>query len=360
MLRNFVENCGADFRSWTRENIPHPDQWEHNGHRRFYRQRFSGILPSPWNSSLIENPQHNMRSYLQLCRLPAVFTALADILMGHLLRHEQFGGPMPLLGLLTASAGLYLGGMVFNDIFDREIDARERPQRPIPSGQVSLRHAVIFGAVLILCGWLGAAAVGRTAVLVVACLTAAVFAYDGGLKKTFLGPLVMGGCRFFNVLLGASGGTSWSELWGMPQVWIAGSLAVYVAGVTYVARNEATISTIWPLLWGVFVVNLGLAGLMGWGGQFGALKQFAGNGRAENAIILLAVIGLSINRWLLSALVLRTPRAVQECVKMLLWSIITLDAAVVFCRWGPAAAVPMFAIFALLGPMLLLRRILIT
>ena len=33
----------------------------------------------------------------------------------------------------------YLGGMYLNDAFDAEIDAAERPERPIPSGQVSAR-----------------------------------------------------------------------------------------------------------------------------------------------------------------------------------------------------------------------------
>ena len=84
-----------------------------------------------------------LRAYLQLCRFPAVFTALADIVLGYLLTRTQVDS-VPQLGLLLgASAGLYLSGMVWNDIFDRQQDAAERPKRPIPSGRVSLRAAIL-------------------------------------------------------------------------------------------------------------------------------------------------------------------------------------------------------------------------
>ena len=78
-------------------------------------------------------------AYLQLCRFAAVFTALADICMGWLLTQPDFTPERDFALLLISSAGLYLAGMVFNDVFDRRIDARERPNRPIPSGRVPLR-----------------------------------------------------------------------------------------------------------------------------------------------------------------------------------------------------------------------------
>jgi 4-hydroxybenzoate polyprenyltransferase len=73
-----------------------------------------------------------VRAYLQLVRLPNVFTAMADILLGFLLTHRRLD-PWPQFALLlVASCLLYLAGMVLNDYFDREQDARERPFRPIP------------------------------------------------------------------------------------------------------------------------------------------------------------------------------------------------------------------------------------
>jgi hypothetical protein len=99
-----------------------------------------------------------LRAYCQLCRLPALFTALADIMLGYLLTHSTLEAVSELVPLMVASAGLYLSGMVWNDVFDRKQDAEERPRRPIPSGRVSLLAAVIFAVVLLLIGLGGAAA----------------------------------------------------------------------------------------------------------------------------------------------------------------------------------------------------------
>ena len=40
-------------------------------------------------------------------------------------------------GLAAASSCLYLAGMALNDYADRDVDAVERPGRPIPSGRVT-------------------------------------------------------------------------------------------------------------------------------------------------------------------------------------------------------------------------------
>src|SRR5262245_29074995 len=91
------------------------------------------------------------RAYAQLIRLPNVFTAAADIVLGAVAGVEFAGGALPQwwqakLGLLlAASACLYSGGMVWNDFFDLKQDKRERPFRPIPSGRIRRRTA----------GWLG-------------------------------------------------------------------------------------------------------------------------------------------------------------------------------------------------------------
>ncbi|HAH43432.1 MAG TPA: hypothetical protein DCM07_00995, partial [Planctomycetaceae bacterium] len=55
-------------------------------------------------------------AYFQLMRLPAVFTAMSDIILGFLLTHGSFSPPISFALLLVASASLYLSGMVFNDV----------------------------------------------------------------------------------------------------------------------------------------------------------------------------------------------------------------------------------------------------
>src|SRR5205823_6895168 len=76
--------------------------------------------------------------WLRLMRLPNVFTAIADVMMGYLFVHRSVAEPGKLACLIGASAALYIAGMVLNDVFDLKTDAVERPFRPLPSGQISL------------------------------------------------------------------------------------------------------------------------------------------------------------------------------------------------------------------------------
>ena len=92
-----------------------------------------------------------MLAYLQLIRLPTVFTAMADIVLGYVLTHrvivgpEGWDDPAKFFGLLASSCCLYLAGMVFNDVFDRKQDAEERPSRPIPSRRWARRQRTSAG-----------------------------------------------------------------------------------------------------------------------------------------------------------------------------------------------------------------------
>ncbi len=85
--------------------------------------------------------------------------------MGFLFTHEAFG-PRDgwVLGLLLAASGmLYAAGVTLNDWFDRELDARERPGRPIPSGRVSAAAAGRLGWGLLGVGAAMACAAGAVA-----------------------------------------------------------------------------------------------------------------------------------------------------------------------------------------------------
>jgi len=143
------------------------------------------------------------RATLQLVRLPAVFTAMADIFLGFLLTHNKLE-PAAVFGLLlVASSCLYLSGMVFNDVFDRRIDAVERPDRPIPSGRVSLPSAIGLGVLLMLAGIAAAAAaeivsdsVQTSSLVIAGGLALCILAYDGFLKRTPLGPVAWAAAAF--------------------------------------------------------------------------------------------------------------------------------------------------------------------
>ena len=308
------------------------------------------------------------RATLQLVRLPAVFTAMADIFLGFLLTHNKLE-PAAVFGLLlVASSCLYLSGMVFNDVFDRRIDAVERPERPIPSGRVSLPSAIGLGVVLMLAGIAAAAAVeivrdsAQTSSLVIAGgLVLCILAYDGFLKRTPLGPVAMGGCRFLNVMLGAS---ATYFVWARPQTYVAIGLGVFIAGVTWFARHEAKQSSRAQLTWAMVVVNLGLAVLIAFVGRTlvpafdRVLVPLAGPGfdaaDPKRVLLVLAVILLTVNRRMIIALLNPAANQVQTAVKTMLLSLVMLDATLIFFKTGD----PLYAlaIAALLLPAVILGR----
>lgn len=273
-------------------------------------------------------------AFLQLCRFPAVFTALADIFVGWLLTHARLAPGLDFGLLLLASAGLYLSGMVFNDVFDRVADASQRPGRPIPSGRVKLAHALLFGGLLMLAGVVAAAAVGLPSLVGALLIVAGIFVYDGMLKNTPLGPMAMGACRFLNVMLGASAATfddagrpTLAAVWNLPQMLVAAGLGLYIVGVTWFARREEAVSARGHLAGALGVINLGLilliAFVLNWPDPHMA-------GRGWNAAILLAAIGVVLNRRCLNALFDPAPERVQAGVRTLLMSLVMLDAALVF------------------------------
>ena len=77
-----------------------------------------------------------------------------------------------------------------------------RAAGPIPSGRVSVKSAVMLAVVLMGLGVAAAACVGQGSLLIAGCLCMTILSYDSLLKRTPLGPLVMGSCRFLNVMLG--------------------------------------------------------------------------------------------------------------------------------------------------------------
>jgi 4-hydroxybenzoate polyprenyltransferase len=173
--------------------------------------------------------------FLELIRPPNVATALADVLAGFAV--AGLAAPRALPWLLLSTACLYAGGIVFNDVFDRKLDAVERPERPIPSGRVPVGHAAVLGAGLLGTGVLAAALAGGDAPLVAVAIVALVLLYDAwGKRVPLVGPINMGLCRGFNLLLGmaAVGGT-------VAANWPLALIAVtYIAAVTMVSRGEVS------------------------------------------------------------------------------------------------------------------------
>ena len=85
-----------------------------------------------------------------------------------------------LYGALTGFT-LTAAAMAANDYYDRDIDAINEPKRPIPSGQVSLKAALVFAAILTIAGLVFAY---LTSIL---CLIGAALAWTVMLTYTTVG-----------------------------------------------------------------------------------------------------------------------------------------------------------------------------
>jgi 4-hydroxybenzoate polyprenyltransferase len=142
--------------------------------------------------------------YARLLRLPNVFTAFADIALGACAAGSFSTAPIDgsfilrAAILFLASGSLYLAGMVWNDYFDFEEDRRDRPFRPLPSGQIAVRNAVRIGVFLLALGLAAAAASGFAGegwrpdgAFIGGILCLAILAYDARIKRTKAGPLGM-------------------------------------------------------------------------------------------------------------------------------------------------------------------------
>jgi len=206
---------------------------------------------------------------------------------------------------------------------------------------------------LILAGLGAASTVGVHSIIVAGLLTLCILLYDGGAKRIFLGPLVMGGCRFLNIILGASAQPRAFMVWGgsleFPQLWIAGGLGIYIVGVTWFSRQEATQSDRRQLVGAMAVLNAGLLLLLAW-----AVQTTAGRPNQVMLIGGLAVIMLLINRRPVFAVRNPEPENVQTAVRVMLLSLLMLDAMLAFIHTEDP--LPALIIASLLIPATFLGR----
>ena len=273
----------------------------------------------------------------RISNLPTVWTdALAGVVI---VGAPTLDARMP--WLVVALSLCYVAGMYLNDAFDREFDRRYRPERPIPSGEVSA--VAVFGAGyamlafgVMLLAWVGygfADGTGWRPVAAGLALAAAIVFYDTHHKQSAVSPVVMGLCRMLVYVTAA-----YAFAVDPPdRVYLIGALLLcYLIGLTYIAKQEhlGRIGNLWPLAF------LGLPLLWGL--------------RASLDDALVAGIGLLFLVWVLYALSFlrrRRPGDVGRAVGSLLAGICLWDAVVIAAhgRWPTAAlALGLFAMTLLL------------
>lgn len=257
----------------------------------------------------------NLSVALKLGRVSNLPTVWTNVFTGMALAAGV--GMQPVLAILLVSLSLfYIGGMFLNDAFDSGFDARARPERPIPSGQVTAAqvYAMGFGmlaAGIALLAWVGYGLDPYTQwrpVLAGIGLAVAIVFYNWHHKDNPLSPLVMGLCRMLVYLCAA-----FSVAAVLPQdVYVAAVvLLCYLIGLTYAAKKEhlGRLDSFWPLLFLAVPV------------AYGAWLA------VEEPLVLLPLLALAA--WILFALRLLVRRGkgdVPRAVVSLIAGISLLDA----------------------------------
>lgn len=198
----------------------------------------------------------SLRTLLILGRVSNLPTVWSNCLAGWWLAGGCNTPKLPCL--FGGVSALYLGGMFLNDAFDAEFDRQHRPERPIPSGAISLRSGWRYGFGFLMLGTLLLFACGLAAGIFGAVLALNVLAYDASHKKISFAPILMGACRFWVYLIG--GAVACDGINGF-VVWGGVALMVYVVGISFIARREAfaTKPPAWPALLLAFPILLALA-----------------------------------------------------------------------------------------------------
>lgn len=191
-----------------------------------------------------------------------IVTAIADILAGigisgfFLHASDDF---TPIAWLILSTVGLYGGGVVMNDVFDAELDAVERPERPIPSGLISKSSGAVLGMFLLSAGVLFAFLVSTVSGILAFVIAVAALVYDKwGKHHSFWGPLNMGICRGLNLLLGLSIIPSQvGEYWFLAIIPI-----IYIAAITMISQGEVYGGKRSTLYAAAFLYGLAMAGVL--------------------------------------------------------------------------------------------------
>ncbi|MFH1229399.1 MAG: UbiA family prenyltransferase [Candidatus Aenigmatarchaeota archaeon] len=125
-----------------------------------------------------------MLSYLEILRIPNAILSIVAVIVSAIL--VGFYSP---LQIAIACAAVFLisgAGMVINDYFDYEADKVNRPKRPLPSGRISKRNALVYSLILFAIGNLLTLFLNIQMTAIALVNTLLLVAYSWKLKKVLL------------------------------------------------------------------------------------------------------------------------------------------------------------------------------
>jgi geranylgeranylglycerol-phosphate geranylgeranyltransferase len=138
------------------------------------------------------------------------------IALGRMTTVEQIGLGFALGFFLSSSA------MIFNDIFDLEVDRINTPHKPLPSGKLTSTEAIVFGLVTAAIAWIFALLINPIVFVLSIILWILGFLYNWKLKSAgLLGNLIVATNVTMTFIIG---GISVGQA-ANPMLWIFGMIA---------------------------------------------------------------------------------------------------------------------------------------
>ena len=149
------------------------------------------------------------RTLVALCEIVRpgnVLITAFSVIVGAMSAYTPIG--YPLLVAMASAALISAGGYVINDVFDIEIDRINRPDRPIPRGDVTPIVATLWAATLLVSGVALSYLLGWPERAIAFGAAAGLVAYAAILKRTpLVGNLVVAAISGLTFLYGGLGGT---------------------------------------------------------------------------------------------------------------------------------------------------------
>jgi len=298
---------------------------------------------------MINMKSPNFKDYLFLIRLPNLFTLPSNILVGFAIASAltlTFTSFVQVLLLVTISIFLYCVGLVLNDLFDYNIDKKERPDRPLASGKISRKVAIVLVTIFSVIALSLSLLVSVPTFGISLVLIALIFGYDKYLKNTQAGPFTIAAARVMNVMLGTS--VSFNNIDSFPQfvilVFVLTITFVYVSLIGFISKYEVQGFSENIKLYLIPVIIAGIISSI-------MLFTFIGFFKYESLIILALFL------FIMTKAVYRIQKkdsiGIQQCIQKMIMSIIVLDSTYLSGIRGVEVGL---AVLLLIAPLLILSR----
>ncbi len=183
-----------------------------------------------------------IKQYAALTRISNLPTCWTNVLTGTAIGSFAASKPFAIVPAVLLSIIIslfYMAGMALNDLIDLNIDRKERPDRPIPSGRISPKAALIFVILLFVTAAALLLLFFSQCIYFAMLLAVMIVLYDATHKRFSFSAAFMAACRALIYVIAACAvfGDSTKELW--TKVALASTiLALYIAFMTIIARSE--------------------------------------------------------------------------------------------------------------------------